>query len=108
MGIWGNIGDRLTGALCKNLITDLLKGLSLDNLTGPDLVGGLLKPMGTNGGQVPLVGGLLGSKQEQRGTPAPQKMPAQNGQLLGNLLGGGQRKPTMKPTTNRNRFPFDF
>lgn len=113
MGIWGNIGDRLTGALCKNLITDLLMGLPLDQIPGRDVVNGVLG-QGSSGGQnVPLVGGLLGQGQGQgqgqMGKPAsPQKMPTQNVPLVGGLLGGGKRKPNSPTTTVRSRFPFDF
>lgn len=90
MGIWGNIADRLTGALCKNLITDVLTnlGLPLDKIPGQDVLGGILGN-GQKGNQkdVPLVGGILGNNGNA------EKMPGGLGSV-GGLLGNNGNSGT--------------
>lgn len=76
IGLWGNMADRLTGALCKNFLGDLLNLSQLPiDLKIPQQLGG------QNNG--PL-GGLLGNtgtrapqrpKQPQRTTQAPFRLP---------------------------------
>ena len=83
IGLWGNMGDRLTGALCKNLLGNLL---NLQQLPGqlPNLPGQLpgqvpLQLPGQN--NAPLVPGLFGKQptkapQPRRTTKAPSfKLP---------------------------------
>ena len=85
IGLWGNMGDRLTGALCKNLLGNLL---NLQQLPGqlPNLQGQLpLQLPGQN--NAPLVPGLLGKQ--------PTKTPS---------------RQTQRPRTTQApfRLPFDF
>lgn len=91
--MWGNIGDRLTSALCKNLITNLLGTVPIGNLP---LVNG----------QIPLVG-QTGQGQVQQAVP----------NVVGGLF-GGQRAPSRPkqqqparrttPKSNLLDIPFDF
>lgn len=65
MGLWGNIGDRISGVLCKDVIGNLLKLPKLPvNLpvTVPNV--GTLPSM-----KLPVVNGLLGA---QAHTDAPK------------------------------------
>ncbi|XP_028026249.1 carboxylesterase 3 [Bombyx mandarina] len=75
MGLWGGMADRLTGALCKNLIGDLLSKLPiplpvdklpvdnpLNNLGLGNLGGNKLPLNNLGGNKNMLVPGLLGRK----------------------------------------------
>nr|WGO51728.1 putative antennal esterase CXE32 [Ectropis grisescens] len=118
MGMWGNMGDRLTSALCKNLITDLLGTLPIGDIangkiplvSGQNPLGALtgqqnVLPLGGLTGQqnsMPL-GGLLGQTQGQQ---KPQS-------ITGGLF--GQRAPSRNqatrkttPKSNLLDIPFDF
>ncbi|XP_061704438.1 carboxylesterase 4A isoform X2 [Cydia pomonella] len=113
MGLWGNMADRLTGALCKNLIGNLL---NLHSIVTPDIklpiqvptnVPNPLGGLGNNGGNA--LGGL--------GKPGGNALGGLGG--LGGLVGGnmGQsqrqtaQKPkttTQKPSMNFPNLPFRF
>lgn len=112
MGIWGHITDRLTSALCKNLITDLLGTLPIGQLPILNGKNGLELLPGQNG-QLPLVPGqsglpLLG--QSGQGQQAMSNIPLGNG--LGGLLGGQRnQQPATKRTPPRKNLlgiPYDF
>lgn len=130
MGIWGNIADRLTGALCKNLITDLLtkvglpgtdilsNGNPLDKIPVVSGFDGILG-QGQNGNNAApgSMLGFLGQGQGQsqgQGQRPPARKPAQNSPLgFGGLFGGGQRNSRTSlqgPSrmTSTTRFPIDF
>lgn len=78
IGLWGNMGDRLTGAVCKNLLGNLL---NLGQLPVPNLPGQVPLPLPVQN-NVPLVPGILGQqptkapqRQSQRTTKAPFRLP---------------------------------
>lgn len=62
MGIWGNMADRMTGALCKNLVGNLMNKLPLKNVpTAPP---------------VPLLPGLIGgASKKAKTTSKPLRLP---------------------------------
>ncbi|KAF9790244.1 hypothetical protein SFRURICE_010904 [Spodoptera frugiperda] len=82
IGLWGNMADRLTGALCKNFLGDLLNLSQLSNFNIAQPLGG------QNAGPLGLPG-LLGNT----GTRAPQTQT--------------QKKP-QRVTQAPFRLPFDF
>lgn len=80
MGLWGNMAERLTGALCKNLIGNLLKLPKMPfplQITTPKL------PL-----DLPI-----------------NKLPANNLPGLGGLLGGGKRTEAPKQVVQVTRKP---
>ncbi|KAJ8718906.1 hypothetical protein PYW07_016462 [Mythimna separata] len=85
IGLWGNKGDRLTGALCKNLLGNLLNLQQLGQL--PNLSNQVPLLPGQN--NVPLVPGLFG--------PQPTKAPQRQTQ-----------RPQQRTTKAPFRLPFDF
>ncbi|KAJ0177681.1 hypothetical protein K1T71_006554 [Dendrolimus kikuchii] len=102
MGIWGNMGDRLAGDLCKNLIGNLLKGIpGLNNLPVGELPLTDLTNQASNNllppsNNLPVLGGvsngLFGSG------PKTTKAPSRN-------------RPTERATTKRTGvfgLPIDF
>lgn len=96
MGLWGNMANRLTGALCKNLIGNLL---NLDKLVGtPDIKIPVQVPtilpvqVPTNIPMNPL--GQLGGLVPQK----PQKQQQQNRPM----------RTTQRPSVNLPNLPFRF
>ncbi|KAI8421053.1 hypothetical protein MSG28_008179 [Choristoneura fumiferana] len=94
MGLWGNMANRLTGALCKNLIGNLL---NLDKLVGtPNIKLPVQVPTNlpvqvpTNLPMNPLgqLGGLVPQKQQQQ-----QNRPT---------------RTTQRPSMNFPKLPFRF
>ncbi|XP_037303127.1 acylcarnitine hydrolase [Manduca sexta] len=75
MGLWGGMADRLTGALCKNLIGDLLSGLPLqlplDNVPLNNLPLNQL-PLNNLGGDVLPMNNLLPGVLGRRTTVPPR------------------------------------
>ncbi|XP_026746804.1 liver carboxylesterase 4-like isoform X2 [Trichoplusia ni] len=76
IGLWGNMGDRLTGALCKNLLGNLLN-LSklpgqLPNQLTQQIPNQLTQQLPTQG-SVPLVPGLFGKPATKAPARKPQR-----------------------------------
>lgn len=102
MGIWGNMGDRLTGDLCKNLLGNLLNtipglnklpvgDLPLKDLTQVNkLPNNVLQPVKN----VPVLDGVLGGVMKSTSPPSKAQSTRRTTSRRGLFGGGG--------------LPFDF